>query len=150
MTVLSSAEYTHITGVKEFDKSLLGLKNETVRVAASNYYADSDKASVQLLFDSGTRLRADYWRVTKDGSARISSFDHEQKYGLPAPIDAVAELKSHLEDKTVIDVRLDKETGDLFFRFSDGINFQVFSFTSYEAWEIQFPDGSGEYSNFAK
>jgi hypothetical protein len=136
--------------VKNFDKSLLELKNETVCVAASNYYGDSERASVQLLFGNGTKLRADYWRVTKDGSASISSFDHEQKYGLPAPIDAVEELKSHLGDKVLIDVRLDKETGDLLFRFSDGIHFHVFNFTGYEVWEIHFPDGSGEYSNFAK
>jgi hypothetical protein len=136
--------------VKNFDKSLLEFKNETVRVAASNYYADSGRVSVELLFGNGTRLRADYWRVTKDGSANISSFDHEQKYGLPAPINAVEELKSHLGDKVLIDVRLDKETGDLLFRFSDGIIFHVFNFTGYEVWEIHFPDGSGEYSNFAK
>lgn len=136
--------------VKNFDKSLLEFKNETVRVAASNYYADFGRASVELLFGNGTRLRADYWRVTRDGSANISSFDHEQKYGLPAPINAVEELKSHLGDKVLIDVRLDKETGDLLFRFSDGIIFHVFNFTGYEVWEIHFPDGSGEYSNFAK
>jgi|SRR5690242_17473644 hypothetical protein len=136
--------------VRNFDKSLLELKNETVHVAASNYYADSGSASVQLLFGNGTRLRADYWRIAKDGRASISSFDHEQKYGLPAPIDAVEELKSNLTDKALIDARLEKETGDLLFRFSDGINFHVFNFTGYEVWEIHFPDGSGEYSNFAK
>lgn len=136
--------------VKNFAKSLLELKNETVGVAASNYYADSGSASVQLLFGNGARFRSDYWRVTKDGSASISSFDHAQKYGLPAPITAVEELKSHLGDKVLIDLRLDKETGDLLFRFSDGINFHVFNFTSYEVWEIHFPDGSGGYSNFAK
>lgn len=74
--------------VKNFAKSLLELKNETVGVAASNYYADSGSASVQLLFGNGARFRSDYWRVTKDGSASISSFDHAQKYGLPAPIDS--------------------------------------------------------------
>ena len=27
---------------------------------------------------------------------------------------------------------------------------QVFNFTSYEVWEICFPNGTGEYSNYAK
>ena len=133
--------------VTNFDKSLSELKNETVRVAAANCYTDF-RASVQLLFGNGTRLRADYWRVKKNGSASRSSFDHEQKYGSPAPIDAVEDLKSQLGDKVLIDVRLDKETGDLLFRFSDGINFHVFNFTAYEVWEIHFPDGTGEYSNY--
>ena len=133
--------------VRNFDKSLLELKNAPVHVAASNAYPESGSASVQLLFANGTRLRADYWRVIKDGRAGRSSFDHEQKYGLPAPIDAVEELKGHLADKVLTDVRLDKETGDLLFQFAGRINFQVFNFTGYEVWEITFPDGTGEYSN---
>jgi hypothetical protein len=81
--------------VKNLDKSLLELKNGPVRVSASNAYPEPGTASVQLLFANGARLRADYWRVTKNGKASISSFDHEQKYGLPAPIDAIEELKGH-------------------------------------------------------
>jgi len=45
-------------------------------------------------------------------------------------------------------LRLDKETGDLLFQFADGIHVQVFNFTGYEVWEIHFPDGTGEYSNY--
>jgi hypothetical protein len=136
--------------VKDFDKSLFNLKNGTVRVSASNYYADPEHASVLLFFTNGSKLRADYWRVTKDGKAWISSFDHQQKYGLAAPIDGIRELQQQLQDKVVTDAQLDKETGDLLFQFADNIKFQVFNFTGYEIWEISFPDGSGEYSNYAK
>jgi hypothetical protein len=136
--------------VKNFDKSLSELKNGPVRVAASNAYSESSEVSVQLLFANGTRLRADYWRVIKHGTASTSSFDHERQYGLPAPIDAVEELKGHLADKVLIDARLEKQTGDLFFQFAGGIDFQVFNFTGYEVWEITFPDGTGECSNHAR
>jgi len=105
---------------------------------------------VQLLFSNGTKLRADYWRVTKDGKAGISSFDHQQQYGLPAAIDAIAELQGQLQGKTVTDVVLEKETGDLLFQFDGNFKLRVFNFTGYEVWEISFPDGTGEYSNFAK
>ena len=107
-------------------------------------------ASVQLLFANGSSLRAAYWRVIQDGRAGTSSFDHRRKYGLPAPVDAIKELQELLQDRAVTDARLDKETGDLLFQFAGNIKLQVFNFTGYEIWDIIFPDGTGEYSNYAK
>jgi len=137
--------------VQNFDKSLCKLKNRSVSVSASNQYPDeAGQASVHLDFADGSKLRADYWRVTKDGRAGISSFDHQQRYGLPAAIDAIAGLQAQLQDRSVTDVKWDSESGDLLFEFSDNIRFQVFNFTGYEVWEIHFPDGTGEYSNYAR
>jgi hypothetical protein len=137
--------------VQNFDKSLSKLRNRSVSVSASNQYPEeAGEASVQLVFADGSKLTADFWRVTKDGRAGISSFDHRQRYGLPAPIDAITELSAQLQDKTVNDAKLDGESGDLLFEFSDNIKFRVFNFTAYEAWEIRFSDGTGEYSNYAK
>jgi hypothetical protein len=136
--------------VKNFEKSLSDLKHGPVRVAAPGAYPEPGCSSVQLLFANGSRLRAEYWRVTKNGRVSISSFDHEQRYGLPAPIDALKELKEHLQDKPVTDARLDGETGDLLFVFGENIKLEVFNFTGYEIWEIHFPDGTGEYSNHVK
>jgi len=95
-------------------------------------------------------LRADYWRVSKDGRASLSSFDHNQQYGLPAPINAISELEEHLRTKVLLEARLDGETGDLLFRFTQDIKLQVLNVSGYEVWEIKFPDGTGEYSNYAK
>jgi len=136
--------------VKNFDKSLFNLRNLSVHVSATDAYPEPGMASVQLLFGNGSRLRAEYWRVIENGKAGISSFDHNQQYGLPAPIDAIKQLQEQLQDKTVTDARLDGETGDLLFQFADNVKLQVFNFTGYEIWEISFPDGSGEYSNYAK
>lgn len=107
-------------------------------------------ASVDLLFSNGSRLRAEYWRVIKNGKAGISSFDHRQKYGLPEPIDAVKELREQLQDQTVAGARLNKETGDLHFKFAGNIELQVFNFTSYEIWEFSFPGGTVEFSNYVE
>ena len=137
--------------VQNLEKSLSKLKNRAVSVSASNQYPDqAGEASVQLVFADGSKLRADFWRITKGGKAGRSSFDHKQKYGLPAPIDAIAELQAQLQDRTLIKAQLDGESGDLLFDFSDNIKFRVFNFTGYEVWEIHFPDGTGEYSNYAK
>jgi hypothetical protein len=136
--------------VQHFDKSLSNLKNGPVSVSASNAYPAVGAASVLLAFANGSMLRADYWRVIKEGKVVMTSFDHEQQYGLPAPIDAITELQGQLQDRILIDATLERESGDLLFEFSDNIKFRVFNFTCYEVWEIHFPDGTGEYSTHAK
>jgi hypothetical protein len=136
--------------VKNFDKSLFNLRNLSVHVSPTNAYPEPGMASVQLLFGDGSKLRAEYWRIIRDGKAGTSSFDHQHQYGLPAPIDAIEELQEKLRDTTVTDARLDRETGDLLFQFANNVKLQVLNFTGYEIWEITFPDGSGEYSNYAK
>ena len=139
-----------VTMLQNFDKSLSKLKNHSVSVSASNAYPEAGAASVELIFAEGSRLRADYWRLAKDGRAGTSSFDHQQQYGLSTPIDAIAELRGQLQNRIVTDAKLDGESGDLLFEFSDNIKFRVFNFTGYEVWEIHFADGTGEYSNYAK
>jgi len=132
------------------EKSLAALRDTTANVSNSEYYPDAKEASVQLLFSNGSMLRADYWRIVKANRAGVSSFDHRQKYGLPAPIDAVRQLDKELQGKRVTEALLDSRTGDLHFGFEGDVEFRVFNFTGYEVWEIHFPDGTGEYSPHAK
>jgi hypothetical protein len=133
------------------EQSLQKLKGCSAQVTESNAYPpENGEASVVILFSDGTKLRADYWRVIKDGRASISSFDHKQQYGLPAPIDAVEMLIRDLQGQLITDAQHDKETGDLLLWFTNNIKCQILNFTGYEIWEINFPDGTGEYSNYAK
>lgn len=104
---------------------------------------------MSLLFSGGTKLRADYWRLFRNGKAYLSGFDHQQQYGLPEPIDAIGEMRNQLENEKVKEVRVDSESGDLVIRFGEGSKLQVFNFTGYEIWELRFPDGTVEYSNYA-
>ena len=69
---------------------------------------------------------------------------------MPAPIDAIKSLCEMLQDKLVTNAVLDHTTGDLLFEFAGSITLQVLNFTSYEIWEIHFPNGTGEYSNYVK
>lgn len=85
----------------------------------------------------------------KNDRADLSSFDHGQRYGGPAPIDAFRQLEEELQGKSVSDAFLDTRTGDLQFNFEDRIEFRVFNFTGYEVWEIHFPNGTVEYSPYA-
>lgn len=136
--------------VANFEKSLSDLREACVDVLPGDGYPEPGQTSIKLLFANGTRLRAEYWRLVIEDRVGISSFDHQQKYGLPAPIDAVRSLREILQDRLVTNAFLDHKTGDLLFEFTGSITFQVLNFTGYEIWEINFPDGTGEYSNYAK
>ena len=128
-----------------FERGLSALKDEAVQVTDNDAY---DGASVTLTFSGGATLRVDYWRLLKNSLAVVSSFDHQQKYGLPEPIDARQDLRKALGGQQVVEARLDKQTGDLLFAFSGRAHLQAFNLTGYEIWEMGFPDGSGGYSNF--
>lgn len=136
--------------VKDFDQSLSELKGTSVRVSEAGTYPEPGAASVQLLFSDGSRLRADYWRIIKAGRADVSSFDHNQKYGLPAPINSFERIEQELQGKVVDEARFIHETGDLRFGFGEDIELEVFNFTGYEVWEIHFSNGTGEYSPYAR
>ena len=136
--------------MEKLTDSLFKLRGSGVTVSYVDVPSQFGTAAMKLLFSEGTWLRTDHWRLTRTGSEVVSSFDHKQKFGLPGPIDAINELTRALADKTVTKAQLDRGTGNLLFRFSEDINLQIFGFSAYEVWEIRFPDGTGEYSNFAK
>jgi len=137
-----------------FDALVVGLqtlKASSAQVTENDAYPpENGYASILMVFSDGTRLRADYWRVIKGGRALISSFDHNQIYGLPEPINAIGALATELHDQFVTEASHDPETGDILLSFTNDIKIQVLNFTGYEIWEVEFPDGTGEYSNYAK
>ena len=64
-------------------------------------------------------------------------------------MDAKEQISRLLEGKICNVVQFDDQTADLTLIFGETTNLQVFNFTEYEIWEIQFPDGTAEYSNCA-
>ena len=139
-----------MAAVSALHEKLLKLKNCGVQVLDNHSYPEAGMASVSIMFTDGTKLSTDYWRLSKDGKAHISSFDHKQQYGLPAPINAIGMLEAELQNAKVTEAKHDIESGDLLFFFSNNIKFQALNFTSYEIWVIIFPDGTGQYSNYTK
>ena len=112
----------------------------------------SQKSSVRQILLSYLGMDPNYALATGDiePSNVISSFDHKQRYGLPAPIDAKKYLRQHLAGKTLTAAAIDRESGDLHFLFANAAKLQIFAFSSYEMWEISFPDGPVEYANYAR
>lgn len=136
--------------VHEFEKSLAALKGTTVRTSTPERFLEPGIAPVELYFSDSSRLRADYWRIIRNGKSHTSSFDHQQKYGLPTSIDAFAEIAAALDGKTLREAKWDARTGDITLSFESDSELQVFNFTGYEDWEVHFSDGTGEYSPYAR
>lgn len=126
------------------------LRGVTVTVEKTgNTPENADGVDLVLSFGNGVVLSAAYWRLLTP-KQELSSFDHNQQYGLAAPMNANDELKKLLAECNLIDVDLDLHAGDLTLTFADGASLQVFGFTGYEAWTIAFPDGASEFSNYCK
>ena len=130
---------------------LRGVKCEAVE--AEEYETPASEpifaVGTSVRFVDGTKLRAQFWRLTKAGSPLVSIFDHRRRYGVPAPIDALRVIHDELAGRQVLDASMDPTTGDLRFRFDGELALEVFNFTAFEIWEVTFPDGTGGLSNYA-
>jgi hypothetical protein len=138
----------------DFERKLAQLReNKCAAVCAIEYEeADTDtvySVGTSIQFTDGTKLRAQFWRLTKEGGPLVSIFDPRQRYGLPAPIDAVRIIREELVGKQVLNAVMDRVTGDLRFQFENDVLLEVFNFTGFEIWAVTFPDGSEELSNYA-
>lgn len=108
----------------------------------------NEDSSVELFLSNGADISAGYWRLIKPDGARFSSFDHDQQYGLKVPFNAIEELTKLILGQRVQKLSFDKKTGDLEMSFENSSTLQIFNFTANEAWEINFSDGTGQYSNY--
>ena len=75
------------------------------------------------------------WRLLESNRIRFTSEDEGQKFGLPLPVDAAAELNRRIANASVETVILRPHTLDLEMHFSTGHVLQVIPDSSgYEAW----------------
>lgn len=130
------------------NENVFSIKNGPIIFLQDDSLNNFGQAAIAIEFSDKTVLRAYYWRFICDGKAELSSFDHQQKYGLPSPIDAIDQLRSALNNSSLESITLDRETGDLSLLFPENKKLQVFNFSAYEIWTIGFPDGAQEFSNY--
>jgi|SRR6266850_2330930 len=108
-------------------------------------------------FDGATLAVDCLWRVIADGKVALTSRDHGQQFGLPAPVDAYAEAMSLLQGRRVVEVRLDEKSADLRLEFDGGPRLEVLTDSSgYEPWNFHAPGvhlvalGGGGVANFSR
>ena len=96
-----------------------------------------------VTFDKDTSLVvACLWRLVESGRIRITSADDGQQFGLPAPVDAAAEVNGSLAGAEVEGVELRQGLLDLELRFSTGHAIQIIPDSSgYEAWNVSGRNG---------
>lgn len=82
------------------------------------------------------------WRLLLNEKIDVSSEDHNQKYGLLAPIDAAAKANKLLSGLSVVGAEIRHGTGDLLVNFEGDIRLEVIPFfRGYEAWQLTTPQG---------
>jgi hypothetical protein len=70
----------------------------------------------------------------------LTSRDHGQQFGLPAPVDAYADVFSLLEGRRAVEVRLDEASADLTVELEGGQQLEILTDSScYEPWNFHPP-----------
>jgi hypothetical protein len=94
-------------------------------------------------FASGGGIAAECpWRLLRDGTIAVSSDDHNQQYGLPAPIDAAGEVVRQLTGRHVSQITIIDGTADLHITFGAGYQLEIVPFSrGYESWQAFSPEG---------
>lgn len=96
------------------------------------------------------------WRIMAGSKVVLTSREHGQQFGLPAPVDAYAKAASLLQDRPVVEVRLDERSADLRVEFEGGQRLEILTDSSgYEPWNFHAPGvhlvalGGGGVANFS-
>ena len=94
-------------------------------------------------FDKGGVITAECpWRLLNDGSIKLSSADHRQQFGLPAPIDAATRATELLSASVVSRAEMRAGTLDILLEFDHGFRLEILPISSgYEGWKMLDPLG---------
>ena len=79
------------------------------------------------------------WRIVADGRIAFASADDGRQFGLPAPIDGEAEVRSLLNSKRIVAATVNRQTADLKLVFDSNAELDAFNNSiGYEGWQAQF------------
>lgn len=128
----------------EYKKQIQNLVNKKI----TSLTQESDSANVCIAIEGGAKIYSSYWRLLIKKGERLSSFDHKQQYGLPAPINAVEELKNKVVGASINEIKYVEESDDIELSFLNNLKLQIFNFSGYEAWELALNKNESVYSNY--
>lgn len=94
----------------------------------------------RLYFESGaSMLIGCLWRKLDQGAIVCTSEDHGHRFGLPAPLDAVAALGA-LSGHRITSVDIRRGTADILLTFGDAGSLELITDSAgYESWEAMHP-----------
>ena len=113
---------------------------------------DVNSDSYYFLFNDKISLTVTgFWRLLIENKITIVSLDNGQQFGLPKPINLVEITTKILKDKTLKEIKINKETADLTLTFSKNIILEIYiSSSGYETYSLNLMEnrylglGSGE------
>jgi len=97
------------------------------------------------------------WRFMSAGGIVVTSEDHGQQFGLPAPVDAAERVLSRAAGQAVIAASIMRTTGDLSIEFAQQLHIQLLQMScGYESWRLHIRGsetictGGGEIAYFTR
>jgi hypothetical protein len=111
----------------------------SLRGAAVNNVPDLEAEGMwHFGFTTGWLMVGCPWRAVSVGVIVLGSVDHDQKFGLPKPVDAVSQIMALLAGRTVDSLHIDSVTSDLTIQFTGDLRFDIFNNSSgYEGWQYR-------------
>lgn len=77
------------------------------------------------------------WRLLENGEIKFVSDDDGHQFGLPKPLDLVGELTKKLSGKSLLEIKVERDTSDLILSLTSGIQLEVFiSSGGYETYNF--------------
>lgn len=107
----------------------------------TNVTYDDQTQQWHLALSGDVRLSIEcQWQIIAKGHVALASGDHGQRYGLPAPIDAVAGAMDLLAGRAIGRVLVDQASADLRIEFAGAVEIRTFNDSSgYEGWNLGAP-----------
>jgi hypothetical protein len=99
-------------------------------------------------FSNGARITTQsIWRALTAQGIAVTSEDHQQRFGLPEPVDAgqraISTLTGQVNATALVSI-----TGDLRVSFESGCSLEFLNTsTGYEGWQLAGLDGKGKAFN---
>jgi hypothetical protein len=82
------------------------------------------------------------WRIVNEDGIALGSEDDDQKFGLPAPIDASKLAMQLLSESCLKQITVVEKTADVTFEFESGTQLQIFNNSmGYEGWSCGSTSG---------
>lgn len=121
-----------------------------------NVIFDKNADSWRFYFSDDIYVSAyGFWRLLINNKITWVSFDNEQQFGLPEPIDLVEKLRQELAGKRLIKIEVIKETYDLTLTLTEGFKIDIYITSSgYESYDFSINNkryiglGSGDIAIF--
>jgi hypothetical protein len=87
--------------------------------------------------DAGAISVYSTWRLVADGRIKVSSADHNQRFGLPHPVDAREKALQLIASSAIVSASVNKDTADLTIIFANTAQLHILQTSSgYEAWQV--------------